>query len=487
MFENNFVDLPRPFFTRHAPDEQLNPSLVVVNEALKKQINFTLDNEQLLKLSAGNLAEFELTPLAQKYTGHQFGYYNPELGDGRGLLLGQWVNENETKETDQSINAGQAWDFHLKGAGVTSYSRRGDGRAVLRSVIREYLASEALHGLGVPTTRALSIATSAEQVQREMLEPRASLIRVAQSHIRFGHFEWAANRGIDTFTPLLAHTLQQHYPHLLSLPEAEQAGALLKEVCQRTAKLMAKWQTVGFNHGVMNTDNMSIIGDTFDFGPYAFFDDFKIDYICNHTDTDGRYAYNQQPSIGLWNCKVLAAAFAIVISEQQQAEALEAFVETYNESYLAEMRLKLGLTQTDASDKDLVHDLWVLMDQQAVDFSVFFRRLALLGTEQEDELMALLKDHLSFQGWFARYQARLDAEAVDQQARIDSMLKHNPSIVLRNYIAQEIIDAAELGNYQPLEKWTAILHAPFEAYPELERYQQPPPQTMKGIQLSCSS
>ncbi len=218
-------------------------------------------------------------------------------------------------------------------------------------MIREYLASEALYGLGVPTTRALSIATSDEQVQRETFEPRASLMRVTPSHIRFGHFQWAASKGPATFEFLTNFVVEHHYPELQSLEEPQRSAALLKTVCERTAVLMAKWQAVGFNHGVMNSDNMSILGETFDFGPYAFFDDFQIEYICNHSDYEGRYAYNQQPKIGVTNCQLLAQAFDKVLDEAAQNEALEAFVETYNRQYIDEMNRKIGLQTVQPDDK----------------------------------------------------------------------------------------------------------------------------------------
>ncbi|AZR81163.1 protein adenylyltransferase SelO [Thiomicrospira sp. S5] len=481
MLQHPYLELPKSFFQPVWPEPQQNARLVAVNRALMQEIDCDLSDEQLLALTAGqledaSLAEFDLQPLAQKYTGHQFGYYNPDLGDGRGVLLGRWEDKN-----------GQAWDFHLKGAGRTPYSRRGDGRAVLRSVIREYLASEALYGLGVPTTRALSIATSDEQVQRETFETRASLMRVTPSHIRFGHFQWAASKGPATFEFLTNFVVEHHYPELQSLAEPQRSAALLKTVCERTAVLMAKWQAVGFNHGVMNSDNMSILGETFDFGPYAFFDDFQIEYICNHSDYEGRYAYNQQPKIGVTNCQLLAHAFDKVLDEAAQNEALEAFVETYNRQYIDEMNRKIGLHTVQPDDKNLIGDLLVLMDQHRVDFSLFFRRLAKWNQPDEGELMALLNQPGAFVDWFQCYDARLQQEGVSESERQQRILAANPAIVLRNYIAQGIIEAAENGDYQPLEQWVEALHSPFEEHPGLAEFQKPPSPEQKGLQLSCSS
>lgn len=476
MLQNSYTDLPPNFFSETHPDPLVKATLVAVNPYLKQQLQFDWDDERLLALTSGYVNIFNLKPVAQKYTGHQFGYYNPDLGDGRGVLLGQWID-----------GAKQAWDFHLKGAGVTPYSRRGDGRAVLRSVIREYLASEALYGLGVPTTRALAIASSDEPVQREIVEKRASLIRVSPTHIRFGHFQWAASKGKATLEILTDHVIKHHFPELTHQPKEEQATALLKTVCVKTAQLIAKWQSVGFNHGVMNTDNMSIMGETFDFGPFAFFDDFQIGFICNHSDTDGRYAYNQQPSIALWNCKVLALSLELLVSEDEQEAALNAFVETYNHHYLVEMNRKLGLHTQQADDKHLIGDLLILMDQYHVDFSLFFRRLAKLGQKDESELMALLSKPSAFSDWFERYRQRLVMEGIEETERQARILSSNPSIILRNYIAQEIIEAAEAGNDQPLTDWLKILHNPYAEYPDLKRYQEPPSSSQKGMALSCSS
>ncbi|KUJ72580.1 YdiU family protein [Thiomicrospira sp. WB1] len=491
-FQSRFTQLPSDFYQFNAPEPMQNGRLVGVNAALREQLGLTLSDEGLLALASGQLthpelAEAGLRPLAQKYTGHQFGYYNPHLGDGRGLLLGEWLAPD-----------GQVWDLHLKGAGRTPFSRNGDGRAVLRSSIREYLASEALHGLGVPTTRALAIASSDEAVQREILEPRATLLRVTPSHVRFGHFEWAARKNATARDALLGFVVDHYFPQAQGKSLKHQAWYLLQQVCERTARLIAHWQAVGFNHGVMNSDNMSILGETFDFGPYAFFDDFQMGYVCNHSDTEGRYAYNEQPSIGHFNCALLADALGAYLSEEDQKKALDDYVNEYNRVALAQMLVKLGLAPTpqdrnrpDAEvqkgDRALVADVFILMDQQRVDHSLFFRRLAWLGTEREPELMALLAEPDAFADWFAALQQRVTDAGLSQhdwQARIRAA---NPSIVLRSYIAQEIIDAAEKGDEVPLMQWTQALQHPFDDHVELADYQQPPKPAQKSMVLSCSS
>lgn len=477
--EQDYTDLPKSYFSHVQPEPMENAKLVSVNRALMKQIDCDLTDEQLLDLLSGYLQQVSCDPLAQKYVGHQFGVYNPDLGDGRGMLLGQWQD-----------NRGQAWDFHLKGAGRTPYSRRGDGRAVLRSTIREYLASEALNGLGVPTTRGLGMATSDEPVQREIVEPRATLIRVSHTHIRFGHFQFAASKGAAHMETLLNFVVQKHYPAHQQDSLEDKAWVVLHQACIKTAKLLAKWQTVGFNHGVMNTDNMSIIGETFDFGPFAFFDDFKIDFICNHSDYEGRYAYNQQAQIALWNCKVLATCFDGLLTEEQAQQAMEDFVQTYNRAYLEDMTAKLGLETVQNGDKALIGDLLVLMDQFQVDYSLFFRRLAKWQTDQENALFELIHPEqlpVGFSQWFDKFNARVKLESVALSVWHERILKANPSIVLRNYIAQQIIEKAERGDYAMLNEWLIALQSPFEEHPNLADFQQPPRPYQKGMQLSCSS
>ncbi|MDR9498845.1 MAG: YdiU family protein [Hydrogenovibrio sp.] len=491
-FQSRFTQLPSDFYQFNAPEPMQDAHLVAVNEALRAQLGLTLNDEALLALTSGQLAhpqlaELGLRPLAQKYTGHQFGYYNPHLGDGRGVLLGEWQAPD-----------GKVWDLHLKGAGRTRFSRNGDGRAVLRSSIREFLASEALYGLGVPTTRALAIATIDEMVQREILEPRATLLRLTPTHIRFGHFEWAARQSATARDALLGYVIDHYFPEAQGQSLKHQAWYFLHSVCQRTARLIAHWQAVGFNHGVMNSDNMSILGETFDFGPYAFFDDFQIGFVCNHSDTDGRYAYSEQPPIGHFNCALLADALGAYLSEEEQKKALESYVDEYNRVALAQMLVKLGLAdspkdrnqpeaEVQKGDRALVADVFIMMDQQRVDHSLFFRRLAWLGTEREPELMALLAEPDAFADWFESLQQRISEAGLSQtdwQARIRAA---NPSIVLRSYIAQEIIDAAEKGDYAPLTQWTQALQRPFDDHPELAEYQQPPKPAQKSMVLSCSS
>jgi len=479
MFSQNYMQLPNNFYRDVLPEKMEDAVLLVENKPLMSNLSLAASSEMLLGWLSGDKQAKGMRSIAQKYTGHQFGYYNPDLGDGRGLLLGQWRDADD-----------KAWDFHLKGAGRTPYSRRGDGRAVLRSTIREFLASEALFGLGVPTTRALGIAASkTDLVAREIWEPRASLIRVASSHVRFGHFEWAASQGKETFDALLDYVVSQHFPELID--EERKAQKLFELICVNTANMIAKWQSVGFNHGVMNSDNMSILGETFDFGPYGFFDDFQIGFVCNQSDTEARYAYNEQPKVGLWNCQVLAGAFSVVLEESLLQEGLDLYITTFNQAYLKNMSAKLGLFTCDESDRQMIADLLVLMDADSVDFAAFFRKLALFNSDDEGDLFDLLPSTKRFKPWFDQFEKRLLKENVaflDWQSR---MYQVNPSIVLRNYIAQEIIEDAEKtlsGEGEDLlQKWLSVLHSPFETHLDLMDYQRPPKQNQKGFGLSCSS
>ncbi|MDG6779131.1 YdiU family protein [Thiomicrorhabdus sp. zzn3] len=477
-FFNRYADLPNHFYSYASPEPLEKAVLVHRNPILENELALTLTEAELIQMSSGNQFPQGCSPLAQKYTGHQFGHYNPDLGDGRGLLLGQWHDSQQ-----------QSWDFHLKGCGRTPYSRRGDGRAVLRSAIREYLGSEALHALGIPSTRCLALCHSDERVQREQLEPRASYIRVAKTHVRFGHFEWLAqHQDKQGMQQLADYVIETVYPDLIALPEANRYARLLETICAKTAKLIAAWQAIGFCHGVLNTDNMSVAGETFDFGPFAFMDDFKLHYICNHSDFEGRYAYSQQPNIGYWNCQVLAGAFGLLVDDQAQHKALNTYIETYNRAYLSKMLAKLGLSETLKGDKLLVADLIILMDQSSLDFHQFFLSLADCKTEQACLDLKLIKDTPEWRKWLQAYYQRRAQEQDPQN--VNAQIRENtPKFVLRNYIAQEVIEAAERGDFSLFEQCFNALHSPYVRMEDIpQRYYQPPQNPIqKGIALSCSS
>ena len=474
---NSYTDLPSYLYSEVTPEPLIDARLVHANQIRLTELGLSCDEETLKALTSGQA--LPMTPIAQKYTGHQFGYYNPDLGDGRGVQLGQIFDAQQ-----------QPWDLHLKGSGQTPYSRRGDGRAVLRSAVREYLIGEALHYQGVATTRCLSLCHSPEPVRRERFEDRASYIRIAKTHIRFGHFEYLAQRqDSSAFEQLIDHVIAQVYPELKALESSDRIESLLLSVVERTAHLIAQWQAVGFCHGVMNTDNMSMAGETFDFGPYAMMDDFSIHFICNHSDTEGRYAYSQQPSIGLWNCQVLANAFALVLPQTREAiidKASNHYIETYNHAYLQAMGKKFGLSEIQAEDKHFIADSLVLLDQTNEDFHHFFLSLKQLQTEPEQWLKGKF-DSKAWRSWAQRYSSKTE----DLAQSLTLIEQHTPKLVLRNYMAQEVIDACEQGDYQLLTRMMTWLQTPYtidaDSLEEKAYYLNRPSDCQKGLTLSCSS
>lgn len=479
-FDNSFIRLPAPFFRRVEPTGLQDPVLVSFNQALAEQLGLQVqtqeDRELLLQAMSGNALLPGSEPIAMKYTGHQFGYYNPDLGDGRGLLLGE-IHDRQ----------GKHWDLHLKGAGPTPFSRGGDGRAVLRSCIREYLCSEAMHGLGIPTTRALCILGSREPVYREQVETGATLLRVAATHIRFGHFEFFYyTRDEQNLRKLADYLISQQFPDWQDHPDRYRL--LLEEAIKRTAQLIAQWQAVGFNHGVMNTDNMSILGETFDYGPFAFLDDFQPGYICNHSDYQGRYAFNQQPGIGFWNCQCLAQAMVPLVGTKAATAALEQYDEYFHEHLLGLFRTKLGLEKQLEGDALLARDLLREMERSRVDYSIFFRQLSRFRSVQDHGgVRDMFIDREAFDGWAERYERRLALESFTPEQRAVFMNRHNPKYILRNYMAQTAIEKAQQGNYSEVDRLLQLLQRPFDEQPEHEEYTKLPPDWGKGMEISCSS
>ncbi|MCG2580043.1 MAG: YdiU family protein [Marinobacter sp.] len=476
--EHRYLELPDSFYTRVQPTPLKDARMVCFNHVLAKQMGFHTDQpEDWTGVGAGTELLEGMDPVAMKYTGHQFGMYNPDLGDGRGLLLWETIGPD-----------GRRWDWHLKGAGTTPYSRFGDGRAVLRSTIREYLCSEAMHGLGIPTTRALFMVSARDPVPRESIETAAALVRVAETHIRFGHFEFAAHHeGKDTLKTLMNHVIALHFPHLIGLADSERYARWFEEVVEHTARLIADWQAVGFCHGVMNSDNMSIIGDTFDYGPYAFLDDFDAGYICNHTDQGGRYAYNRQPEIGFVNCQYLANALLPVMDEDSVRRGLKRYEIAYNERFLQNMRDKLGLVQEDQSDLPLIMDTFNMLHEHHVDYTRFFRGLSNLTTHGTAPIRDLFVDRSVADQWIERYRQRLELESRAHDAREFAMRKVNPKYILRNYLAQQVIQEAQNGDYEPMKALLKVLEKPFDEQPEFEGYAALPPDWGKHLNISCSS
>ena len=479
-FDNRFARLGDVFSTEVLPEPIEQPRLVVASEAAMTLLDLAPDQAQrseFAELFAGHKLWEQAEPRAMVYSGHQFGGYTPRLGDGRGLLLGEVLND-----------AGEHWDLHLKGAGMTPYSRMGDGRAVLRSSIREFLASEHLHALGIPSSRALCVTGSATPVWREKKENAAMVLRLAQSHVRFGHFEYFYyTRQHEHLKTLGEHVMACHFPACLE--QDEPWLALLREVIERTAAMIAHWQAYGFCHGVMNTDNMSILGITFDYGPYAFLDDFDANHICNHSDDTGRYSFSNQVPIAHWNLAALAQALTPFVEVEKLREALDLFLPLYQAHYLDLMRRRLGFTRAEDGDEALIQRLLQLMDQgKATDYTLFFRHLgeqapaAALKVVREDFV-----DLAGFDAWGSDYLARGERDGGEQGERRARMHAVNPQYILRNYLAQQAIEAAERGDYGPVRELHAVLSRPFDEQPGFERYAERPPQWGKHLQISCSS
>ncbi|WP_188690982.1 protein adenylyltransferase SelO [Bowmanella pacifica] len=455
-----------------------NARLVHVNQSLLADLDldpqFFVQQQLFNELFSEN-GRLNQHAMAQKYGGHQFGQWNPQLGDGRGLLLG------ETRDKQ-----GKPVDLHLKGAGQTPYSRFGDGRAVLRSTLREYLVGEAMHHLGIPSSRSLCLISSDEPVMRERQETAAMMIRTCQSHIRFGHFEYFFHSGqSDKLQRLFDYCFNQHFPHLADTED--RYYRLLEQIVIDTAELIAKWQAAGFAHGVMNTDNMSIHGISFDFGPYAFLDDFQQDYICNHSDHQGRYAFDRQPGIGLWNLNALAHAFSSHLSLEEIKQALGQYEPRLLSHYFTLMAAKLGLQDATEQDEALISDWLNLLARERRDYHVSFRLLSHFQPAQPNPLLDHFVDRNQAKAWLDRYTQRLNQQSGSHAQRHQQMLAVNPNYVLRNYLAQQAIEQAEQGDFSEFERLFTLLSRPFDEQPANAQYAKPPPDWGKSMEISCSS
>ncbi|MDB6061607.1 MAG: hypothetical protein JWM78_1710 [Verrucomicrobiaceae bacterium] len=485
-FDNTFARLSPAFFTRRPDNYEsqpgatlINPRVVAVSAAAAELIDLDFASAtpaDLARYFSGNARLPGSEPLAMVYAGHQFGHYAGQLGDGRGLLLGEVV----------SIQHGH-WDLHLKGAGPTPYSRFADGRAVLRSSIREFLGSEAMAALGVPTTRALCVIASDTPVRRETVEQGATILRIARTHIRFGHFEhFHYNDKPELVRELADYVIAQHYPDFIQ--REDRYRELLLQTTLRTARLIAHWQAVGFAHGVMNTDNMSILGDTFDYGPYGFLEDFDPTFICNHSDQGGRYSFERQPSIGLWNLNALAHALSSLLDNDTIREVLQQYEAELVATYSRLMFAKLGLQQSRAEDSDLLNSWLQLLQSNHSDYTIAWRKLCDFDeAEEHSPLRDDFIDRARFDVWANNYRQRLLHETRTRSERRAAMQRSNPKFILRNYLAQNAIEKAEQGDYTEVQRLLAVLQKPFDEQPEHEIYAAPPPDWGKHLEISCSS
>ncbi len=489
-FDNTFARLPEHFYARLDPTPVAAPRIVKVNVELARELGLDADaltSEHGVAILAGNRVADGAEPIALAYAGHQFGYFVPQLGDGRANLLGELVSRD-----------GQRYDVQLKGSGRTPFSRGGDGRAALGPVLREYIVSEAMAALGVPTTRALAAVTTGEQVLRDTVLPGAVLTRVAASHLRVGTFQYFAVRGdVEGLRMLADHAITRHDPDAARAKEPYRA--MLEGVIARQARLIAQWMLLGFIHGVMNTDNTSISGETIDYGPCAFLEEYDPAKVYSSIDHDGRYAYGNQPRVALWNLARLAESLLPILAQESGSEeaglvaaneALSAFEPRFEAAHIAGLRRKLGLVVEREGDAALAENLLQCMAANRADFTLTFRRLcdAAAGLEGDAGVRALFDDPAAYDGWAAGWRRRLEEEFADGQARTAAMRRMNPAFIPRNHLLEAALDAANLRqDFQPFEDLLAVISRPYDERPELERYATPARPEERVLQTFCGT
>ncbi|MFN3712974.1 MAG: protein adenylyltransferase SelO [Alcanivoracaceae bacterium] len=486
-FDNSYARLPEAFFRRCQPSPVSSPRLIRLNKALVGTLGLTLDDvdaNALAQLFSGNVLPEGAEPLAAAYAGHQFGGFNPQLGDGRAILLGEVVDVH-----------GRRQDVQLKGAGKTPFSRGGDGRSPLGPVIREYLVSEAMHALGVPTTRALAAVTTGDAVYRDGALPGAILTRVAASHIRVGTFQYIAARGEFPNLRLLAdHVIDRHYPDLAG--SDQRYRELLEAVVKRQAVLIANWMSIGFIHGVMNTDNMLVSGEAIDYGPCAFMDAYHPETVFSSIDTGGRYAYRMQPAIAQWNMARFAETLLPLLGENE-AEAVEyatgiirAFVGYYDAAWLERMRAKLGLQSQQDDDQTLIESLLAAMDAAGADFTLLFRSLAAASADplQAEQPRAYFPQPALWDHWASQWQQRLARESITPSARTEAMRTVNPAVIPRNHRIEQAIEKATVqGDFSDFDRLLDILARPFDDQLAAAEWMGPPEPAERVCQTFCGT
>jgi serine/tyrosine/threonine adenylyltransferase len=486
-FDNTYARLPERFFARLTPTSVRAPRLIRVNAPLAAQLGLDphlLASAEGVEVLAGNRVAETAEPIATAYAGHQFGMFVPQLGDGRAILLGELIDR-----------AGVRRDVQLKGSGRTPYSRGGDGRAALGPILREYVVSEAMAALGIPTTRALAAVTTGEVVIRETPLPGAVLTRVASSHIRVGTFQLVASRGDVEGLQLLAdYVIARHYPEAASSEQPYRA--LLDSVVRAQAELIAKWMLVGFIHGVMNTDNMSIAGETIDYGPCAFMDAYDPGTVFSAIDRQGRYAYFRQPAIGEWNLARLAECLLPLLSDNtdvaiaEAEQSLDAYGPVFERAYQGGLRRKLGLLTEREGDAELGRDLLQAMGANGADFTLTFRRLSDVASGQEDGagVRSLFAKPSAYDEWAPRWRHRLEQEPTDAATRRLAMLAVNPAFIPRNHRVEAVIRAAvDEGDFAPFHELVTVLSNPFESQPAFARYMDPPGDDERVLRTFCGT
>lgn len=468
-----YLSLDEEFYNLSKPEPLDEPYLISFNPEAAKLINLDItacEDPRFVELLNGTFTPKGSQHFSMCYAGHQFGNYNPWLGDGRASNLGNVFG----------------WNLQLKGSGETLYSRSADGRAAIRSSIREYLMSEAMHHLGIPTTRALGIIGSKTKIIRNKIENAAIVMRMSTSWVRFGTFEYFFYRKQHTKLEALAeYVITESYPHLKD--DKDRFYKMFCEVLERTANTIAAWQAIGFCHGVMNTDNMSIEGLSIDYGPYAMMDDFKYGYICNHTDRAGRYAYGEQPNVSYWNLTKLSEALTPIISKERMQKKLEDFgAFIFPDAYIGQMCKKLGLSQKLDNDTELIEELVVALHDAFVDHTIFFRTLSRYDGDREP-LYDIAMNPVVIDNWLKLYDERLKRETSNLGERQEAMLKSNPKYILKNHMIQEAIVLAENGDFSRVETLLHLASHPYDEMPEFEHLAEETPEEYKNLGLSCSS
>jgi uncharacterized protein YdiU (UPF0061 family) len=484
-FDNSYAGLPARFHSRVQPTAVAGPRLVVFNRPLARDLGLDPDRiePEAAELFSGNRLPDDSLPLAMAYAGHQFGSFVPQLGDGRAILLG------ELKGRD-----GALYDVQLKGAGLTPFSRNGDGRAVLGPMLREYLVSEAMHAFGIPTTRSLAVVTTGEQVYRETALPGAVLTRVAASHIRVGTFQYFAARGdYDAIRELLDYVIARHYPEARAADIP--ALAVLTTVAQRQLALIVEWMLVGFIHGVMNTDNMAISGETIDYGPCAFLDEYHARKVFSSIDRGGRYAYANQPAIAQWNLARFAETLLPLLDADVDkavtlaTQVLEPFIAQFDARFIDGLCRKIGLAETLEGDADLVRRLLSTMQAAEADFTLSFRTLARAAEDAAGEtaFRELFKDPAGIDSWLQDWRRRLERDPQTPAARASGMRRRNPAFIPRNHRVEAALDAATQGDLRPFERLLAVVQRPFDEQPESAEYAEPPQPSDRVTQTFCGT
>jgi serine/tyrosine/threonine adenylyltransferase len=498
-FDNSYARLPDRFFTRTPPTRVRAPRLIRLNRELADQLGIDaagLDDATAAEIFAGNRVPDGAEPIAAAYAGHQFGGWVPQLGDGRAILLGEMVDREGVRR-----------DVQLKGAGRTPFSRGGDGRAAVGPVLREYILSEAMHALGIPTTRALAAVATGERVLRERAFPGAVLTRVAASHIRVGTFEFFARRGDVDGTRILAdHVIARHYPHIAGdagvpghagrAADPRRYHALLDAVIAAQAELVARWLLVGFIHGVMNTDNTSVAGETIDYGPCAFMDEYNAATVFSSIDRMGRYAYGNQPAIAQWNLARLAECLLPLLDDDADAAiadataALAAFPDIFQRAYHDGLRRKIGVQTEEEGDVALAGDLLQVMTDNGADFTLTFRHLSAAATDAANDvaLHSLFIDVPAIDAWLVRWRERLAGEPMDPAARRDAMRRVNPAFIPRNHRVEAVIRAGEdRDDFAPFEELLRVLSRPYDDQPEFAAYMAPPQEHERVLRTFCGT